>query len=144
MKMAAGDLFRRAAGIENGGAFFDGNAGQFKLLERSRWHGGNLRPMFNDLRRDLTSLANFTVGGVMLELEREQFQCQLGELPVADCRLLIGNQLAQARGEAGKLVVHAVFVCRLVFRDSRAKSYQPSGLRQGEINVSKLGLVSHS
>ena len=29
------------------------------------------------------------------------------------------NQLAQTRGKVGKFFVHAVFVCRLVFRDSR-------------------------
>jgi len=34
-------------------------------------------------------------------------------------KLVLPNQPAQARGEAGKFWVHAVFVCRLVFRDSR-------------------------
>ncbi len=34
-------------------------------------------------------------------------------------KLVLLNQIAQARGEAGKFLVHAVFICRLVFRDSR-------------------------
>jgi hypothetical protein len=29
-------------------------------------------------------------------------------LPIADCRLPIGNRVAQARAEAGKFFVHAV------------------------------------
>jgi hypothetical protein len=35
--------------------------------------------------------------------------------------LTIGNVVAQTRGEAGKFFIHAVFVCRLVFRDSQNK-----------------------
>jgi hypothetical protein len=45
-----------------------------------------------------------------LELQREEFKSKLGELRIADCGLRIGNQLAQARGKAGKFFLHAVFV----------------------------------
>jgi hypothetical protein len=38
---------------------------------------------------------------------------------LASKKLVLLNQSAQARGIAGKLCIHAVFVCRLVFRDSR-------------------------
>jgi hypothetical protein len=73
-----------------------------------------------------------------LELEREQFEGQRVEIfnVGADVRRLMikpggangvatpdvvthGDQPTQARGEMGKFNVHAVFVCRLVFRDSQ-------------------------
>jgi len=40
-------------------------------------------------------------------------------LPIADCRLPIGNQPAQARGEMRKFWIHAVFDYRLVVRHSQ-------------------------
>jgi hypothetical protein len=119
VKMAAGFLPRRAAGMKNGRAFVRRKAGQLQFLECGGWHGGNLRPMPDRLRREPARFANFAVGGIMFELEREKFQGQPGELRAADCGLRMGNQIAQARGEAGQFLVHAVFVCRLVFRDSR-------------------------
>ena len=119
MEVAAGLLFRRAAGMEDGSAFVRREAGQFQFLERGGRHGGDLRPMPDHLRRQRARLANFPAGGIVFELKREKFQREFGKLPVADGRLPAGHQLAQARGEAGKFLIHAVFVCRLVFRDSR-------------------------
>ena len=119
--MAAGLLLRRAAGMEDSRALVRREAGQFHLLEPGGRHGGDLRPMLDHLRRQLARFANFPVGGVVFELKSEQFEGERRELRIADCRLPIGNQLAQARGEAGKFCVHAVFVCRLVFRDSRVR-----------------------
>ena len=46
----------------------------------------------------------------MFELERKKFQRQRGELWITNCRLPAGNQFAQARGEAGEVIFHAVFV----------------------------------
>ena len=99
MKMQAGLLFRRAAGMKNGGALVRREAGQFQFLERTRRHGGNVCPIFDGVWRDLVRLADFPVGGVVRELEREQLQREFGELPVAGCRLPIGNPFAQARGK---------------------------------------------
>jgi hypothetical protein len=56
----------------------------------------------------MACVANFLIGGVVFELEREQFESELCKLPIADCRLPIGNQIVQARGETGKFFVHAV------------------------------------
>jgi hypothetical protein len=72
--MAAGLLFRRAAGMENRGAFARRQTGQFQFLERDGGHGGNLRPMLDDSRGETARLADFPVGGVTLELQREEFE----------------------------------------------------------------------
>lgn len=108
--MPAGFLLRRAAGMKNGGALLRRNAGKLQFLERRRRHGGNLCPVFDRLWRATARPADFPVGGVAFKLKREQLQGEFGELPIVDCRLPIGNQSAQARGEAGKFFVHAVFV----------------------------------
>ena len=108
--MAAGLLLRRAAGMKDGGAFGGRKGGQFQFLERARRHGGNLRPMLDGLRRHAASQADFLVGGIILELEREQFEREGGELLIADCQLPIGNQRTQLGGEIKKFFVHAVFV----------------------------------
>ena len=70
--MAAGLLFRRAAGMENRAALVRRQTRQFQFLERRCRHGGNLRPMFNDSRRKIASLANFPVGSIVLELQRKE------------------------------------------------------------------------
>jgi len=62
--------------MENGGAFFRRNTGKLQFFERTRWHGGNLRPMLDDFGCQTTCLADFTVGGVMFELKLKQFQRQ--------------------------------------------------------------------
>jgi hypothetical protein len=72
--MAAGLLFRRAAGMENRRAFFRRQTGQFQFLERGGGHGGNLRPMFDNLGCEPAGFADFPVGGVLLELQREEFE----------------------------------------------------------------------
>ena len=110
MKIPADPLLRRATGMKDGGATCGGNAGQFKFLERTRWHGGDLRPMLDPLRHNPARLADFAVGRIVLALKCEKLQRQLGELRIADCGLRIGNQPAQADGEMGKFRVHAVFV----------------------------------
>ena len=114
VKMAAGFLLRRAAGMKNGGALFRRNAGKLQFLERASRHGGNLRPMLDHFWRQSARLADFPVGGIVFKLKREQFQSEVRrKLPI--CRfagLPIGNRRspAQARGEAEKFFVHAVFV----------------------------------
>ena len=65
MKMPAGLLLRRAAGMKDGGALVRREAGQFHFLEHRRRHGGNLRPIFHRLRRELARDANFAVGGIV-------------------------------------------------------------------------------
>src|ERR1017187_7387188 len=91
MRMAAGLLFRRATGMKDGGAFVRREAGQFQFLERSGRHGGNLHPMLDVLGRQPTRFANFPVGGVVSELQREKFQRQLVKIfkVGADVRRLI-------------------------------------------------------
>lgn len=137
MKMPAGFLFRGAARMEYQRAFIWRKTGQFQFLERGGRHGGDLRPMPDDLRVQLLGFADFAVGGIVLKLQGEQLQRERTEFFTvgADVRRLIiclvhrvgietshvvsYKEFAQARGEAGKWLVHAVFVCRLVFRDSR-------------------------
>ena len=124
MKMPARLLFRRAAGMEDRGAFFRRNAGKLQFLERHRRHGGNLRPMLNGLRRSFSHFADFSVSGVVLELQPEKFQGEGVKILVgADVRrpklssicietpYVVSDKeaLAQARGETGKFFVHAVF-----------------------------------
>src|ERR1035437_6528149 len=84
--MPTGLLFRRATGMENRGAFARRQTGQFQFLERRCRHGRNSRPMFDDFRGEAARLcfatarqarfANFPVGGVVLELQREEFEGQ--------------------------------------------------------------------
>ena len=119
--MPAGLLLRCAAGMKNGGPFHRWNARQFQFLERDRRHGRNLGPMRDGLRRQFPGLTNFAIGGITSELQREKFQCEVAKRKIGDWQLAVGNVLAQSRGEAGKFLVHAVFVWRLVFRDSRNK-----------------------
>lgn len=99
--MAARLLFGRPAGMKDSGAFFRRNARQLQFLEHRGRHSGNLRPMVDRFRRQSAHLADFAVGEIVLELESEQIQSQIGKLPTADCRLPVENQFAQARGEAG-------------------------------------------
>jgi hypothetical protein len=66
--------------------------------------------MFDGCRRQFARRADFPVGGIVLELEGEQLQRELGELRSVECGVPIGNQPAQARGEAREFFVHAVFV----------------------------------
>ena len=80
MKMAARFLLRRAAGMKDGGAVFRRKTGQFQFLERGGWHGGNLRPMPDHLRRQLAHLADFSIRRVVFELKREQFQREFVEI----------------------------------------------------------------
>ena len=47
---------------------------QFQFLECRRRHGGNLRPMLDHFRREASRFADFPVGGVVLELERKEFE----------------------------------------------------------------------
>ena len=77
MKMPARMLFRGPAGMENGGAFGWCKAGQFEFLERRRRHSRNLRPMLDDIRCAFSRLANYTISGIVFELEREKFKSQL-------------------------------------------------------------------
>ena len=80
MKMAARFLLRRAAGMKDGGAVFRRETGQFQFLERGGRHAGNLRPMFDGLRSQLTRLADFSIRGVVFELKREKFQREFVEI----------------------------------------------------------------
>ena len=69
-------MFRRAARMKNRGAFRRRQTGQFQFLERRCRHGRNSRPMFDDFRRKTPRLADFPVGGVVIELKREEFERQ--------------------------------------------------------------------
>ena len=77
VKVSAGLLFRRAAGMENRGAFRRRQTRQIQFLECRCRHGGNLRPMFDDSGRESASFADFPVGGVVFELKREELEGKL-------------------------------------------------------------------
>ena len=77
MEMPAGLLFRRAAGMENRGAFVWRQTGQFQFLERRGRHGGNSRPVLHNFGREAARGADFPVGRVVIELEREEFEGEL-------------------------------------------------------------------
>lgn len=72
--MPAGFLFRRAAGIKDGSAFFRRNAGKLQFLECTGRHGGNLCPVLDHSWRQTPRLADFPIGGIVLELQREKFE----------------------------------------------------------------------
>ena len=72
--------------------------------------------MFDDLGRQFSDITNFSIGGIVFELKRKKFQRQFVKLVVTHWPR---RSEAKAGGETGKFVIHAVFVCRLVFRDSR-------------------------
>ena len=124
MEVPAGLLFRRTAGMENRSAFRGRQTGQFQFLERRRRHGGDLCPMFDNSRRKVARLryatarqacfADFPVGGVMLELQRKEFEgepVKISEGRVTRAPILAfqvraswnlalrKNGLAQARGK---------------------------------------------
>jgi len=99
--MPAGWLRRRAARMEDGGAFHRREAGQLQFLERAGWHGGNLRPLRHHRWRQFARRTDFPVSGIVPELKREQFQRQRGERQIGNRKSEIGNTLTQARGEVG-------------------------------------------
>ena len=74
--MPAGLLFRRAAGMENRGPFRRRNAGQFQFLEYLRRHHGNFRPVIDGSRHQLRHRADFPIGGIVFQLEREEFESE--------------------------------------------------------------------
>src|ERR1700734_1913483 len=96
MKMATRFLFRRAAGMENCGAFDRSKTGQFQFLERSGRHGGNLGPMLDNLRCQFVPFANFSISRIIFELKREKFKRERFKLFVLKAG---SNGIAQARGE---------------------------------------------
>ena len=67
--------------------------------------------MFDRLRRPFPRFTNFSIRKIILNLQREQFEREPVELRIVNRGSGTGNQFAQARGEAGKFLVHAVFVC---------------------------------
>jgi len=144
MKVSAGSLFRRAAGMENGSALLRREARKFQFLERRGRHGGNWGPVLDSLRRPFLRLADFSVSQIVPELEHKQFERQGIEIFVgADVRRLILSTArletpyvvsyektpAQMRGKVRKFFVHAVFVW-LVFRHSRPTLYRERPSRQ--------------
>ena len=72
--MPAGFLFGRAAGMENGRALVRRDAREFQFFERRGRHGGNLCPMPDRFRRQTPCGADYSIGGVVFELEREEFE----------------------------------------------------------------------
>ena len=62
--------------MKDSGAFFRHQTGQFQFLERGSGHGRNLRPMFDDLGCESAGFTDFAIGGVVFELQREEFEGQ--------------------------------------------------------------------
>ena len=79
MEMAAGLLFRRAAGMKNRNTLLRRQTRQFQFLERSGRDSRNLRPMINALWCELARLAGLSICGVVFELKREKLQSELIE-----------------------------------------------------------------
>ena len=55
--------------------------------------------MLDGPRHQIPTRADIPIDGVVFQLEREKFEGKFGKLPIADWRLAIGNQPAQARGK---------------------------------------------
>src|SRR6266487_754427 len=72
--MPARPLFRRSARMKDRGALPGWKARQLQFLERRRRHGGNLRPVRNGLRRGAPHFAESSIGGIVGELQSEQFE----------------------------------------------------------------------
>jgi hypothetical protein len=96
MKVSAGLLFRRAAGMKNRRVFDGRQAGEFQFLECARRHGRDLSPMLHCGRRCVSRRADLLIRSVVSELQREKFESEFGELPIADCRLPIVESHAAA------------------------------------------------
>src|SRR5208282_4212994 len=77
--VAAGPLLRRPAGMENGGPFVWRQTGQFQFLERRCGHDGDLRPMLDHVWLETARFADFSIRGVVFELQREEFERQFTE-----------------------------------------------------------------
>ncbi len=120
MIVAAGLLPGRAAGMKDSITLFRRNARKLQFLECRCWYRGNLGPVLHDSRCKAPRFADFSISGVVLELEceklerkRVKFQFRVGSARGTDRTPQRGvptvNGFAQARGKAGKFVVHAVF-----------------------------------
>src|SRR5580658_210783 len=83
VKMAAVDLPRRAAGMENARSFDGGDAGDLVGLESGGRKRGNLAAMLDRLRPGHSPLAQLAVNGHALALKREDFQRKAIELLLA-------------------------------------------------------------
>ena len=82
VKMTAGPLFHRAAGIKNSGSLRGGQARKFSFLKGSRGYGGNLWPMPDTISNNSPPVANLPIGRIVLELEGEELKRELLELSV--------------------------------------------------------------
>jgi len=99
MEVPAGLLFRRAAGMENGGAFARRQTGQFQFLERRRRDSGYLCPMFDHFGREPASFADFPVGGVGFELKREELEREFVKLIILRLSRRIPQEWEKAGGK---------------------------------------------
>lgn len=99
MKMAAGFLLRRAAGMKHSGPIFRWNARQLEFLEQTGRHCGDMRRILDVTGCDVSRFTNPSVGGIGLELKGEKFERQLGELAMANGWWPMGDQLAQTRAK---------------------------------------------
>lgn len=121
--MPAGVLVGGAAGMEDGRAFLGREAGQVQLLKDAGGHVGDLGPMFDRVRGLPARLANLSISWITFKLKSKELQgkrfetCGPGLFPGNECRAL--KDLPEAGGEGDEIMIHAVFVCRLVFRHSR-------------------------
>jgi len=82
MKMPARLLLRRAAGMKNRRPFVRRERSKFQFLECARRHEWNLRPMFDNFRPQLSCFTNFSIGEIVFELQRKQFQRKFVEFRV--------------------------------------------------------------
>src|SRR6185437_2482862 len=121
--MPARLLRGRSAGMKNVGAFFRRQAGNFEFLESGRRHRGNPGPMRNGMRENSARFAKLSVGGIVLELQREQHDRHAVEFNIGmrlECGVLAllarqltganGDIIAHTRRKNRKFGCHAVFL----------------------------------
>ncbi|MGZ4973881.1 MAG: hypothetical protein ACXWDN_14055 [Limisphaerales bacterium] len=77
MKMTAGTLFRRAAGMEDVRPLLSREAGQFEILKRTSRDRRDVAPMLGSRAAQNRQLA---IGGHSVELQLEQGQRKFVEL----------------------------------------------------------------
>ena len=71
MKVPAGSVLRRPAGLKFRRSFFGRNAANLQFLERRGRHRWNLLPTRHHIRMDALALAYLPKGGIVCELEWE-------------------------------------------------------------------------
>ena len=101
--MPARALLRGATGMKDRRPRVRRDTGEVEVLECCRGHGGNLRPVLHRGRSLTARFTDLAIGGIGLELEREEFERKLVKLRRRNGRRGNSHQPAQAGGELREL-----------------------------------------